>query len=124
MTVEHFKQRNAINRMQQEGGIDRLARYAHFLLDTVILLTGGGRQPANYQVVQDSQDVLNHHDDTWLVTETGTRDHCIGFAAAYERGCIRMLVVCGEFVLWPDRFYGEQLPPKPSGWDWNPPLEA
>jgi hypothetical protein len=87
------------HRISKETDLEKLRKYALLLLETIDLKS---EHPANYDVVAwAGRGPANLH--------SGTKESCQGYAEAIESDWDTVVVVCGQFVVWPEGRWGSTL---------------
>lgn len=96
MNPERWKLRH---RIAQEQDVEKLRRYALNLLETVDLNRSG----------PDNDDVVAWAGKGPANLHSGTKEACQGYAEAIESDWDTVVVVCGQFVCWPEDRWGMML---------------
>lgn len=98
MTPEHAKQ---MLNIQHNNDIERLRQHALWLLEQNVALSKRSCEPDNYRV-----EIWQWHREEWAEIASGTKDYCIGYAEATDNFETRLQVVCGDWVVYPEEWYG------------------
>ena len=90
--------------IQQQTDIECLRTHALWLLEQCWALARGRPDFDNYRV-----DTWNWNKEKWFThLAEGTKDFCIGWYEGHNEPMEsqRLQVACGDFVVWPEEWYG------------------